>query len=164
MKLLCKSYRVINRIHHNKPSQKAGNHAVIDMLRMHQLTCHADHPGMTFCPLISCVVSALHTGQGQKRRAAKTVFLQVIDEPLCGLLILCHNVLDAAAKRSLHRCLIGLFHFDQIRHNAMDAGNLVLFLHDPTHTSAVALIPLRYVLQRLQPRLLFVEGGSGHFQ
>ena len=61
---------------------------------------------------------------------------------LGGLFIICYDILDIAAQRSLNSRLVFGFHLNDIRYDTDDTFFLLLLLHDPFDAAAVTVIAL----------------------
>ena len=150
-----KPHRVVHMIDHQNPAKQRSRHIPVFFLRGHQRIRKADDarlrkqlPLAEFLPELR---SALHAGQRQKGGSSALHRLQKGDHLLCGILIVRHDVLDAAAESRLDGGFILFLHLQKVRHHAENAGMLLLLLHDPLYASAVALIALRQVDQGVQP-------------
>ena len=150
-----KPHRIVHVIDHQNPSKKGSRHIPVLFLRGHQRIRKADDTGLQkqlplaeFRPELR---SALHAGQRQEGGSSALHRLQEGDHFLCGILVVRHDVLDAAAKSRFDGGFILFLHLQKVRHHAENAGMLLLLLHDPLYASAVALIALRQVDQGVQP-------------
>ena len=61
---------------------------------------------------------------------------------LSGLFVICYDILDIAAQRSLNSGLVLGFHLDNVRYDTDDAFFLLLLLHDLFDAAAVTVIAL----------------------
>ena len=109
-----KPHRVVHMIDHQNPAKQRSRHIPVFFLRGHQRIRKADDarlrkqlPLAEFRPELR---SALHAGQRQKGGSSALHRLQESNHLLCGILIVRHDVLDAAAKSRLD-------------------GGFILFLH-----------------------------------
>ena len=149
-----KPYRVVHMIDHQNPAKQRSRHIPVFFLRGHQRIRKADDarlrkqlPLAEFRPELR---SALHAGQRQEGGSSALHRLQEGDHFLCGILVVRHDVLDAAAKSRFDGGFILFLHLQKVRHHAENAGMLLLLLHDPLDAPAVALIALRQVDQSVQ--------------
>ena len=84
------------------------------------------------------------------------MLFQKRDHAFCRIFLLRYNILDIAAKRRLNGGLVFFLHFDDIRHNADDALFGLFLLHHHFDGTAVSLIALGQVIQRIQPGLFLM--------
>ena len=129
----------------------------------HDLRSKPDHAELLEDALFLQLTAVFHGSQRQEGGTPEPVFLQKRDHALCRLLIGCHDILDASAKRCLDGQLILLRGLDQIRHDPQNPGNTVLLLHDPPDRAAVPLITLRDRAQGIKPGG-FPLIGLAHFR
>ena len=61
---------------------------------------------------------------------------------LGGLFIICYDILDIAAQRSLNSGLVFGFHLDNVRYDTDDTFFLLLLLHDLFDAAAVTVLAL----------------------
>ena len=143
---------MIDLIHHDHASQQIGHQPAVFLIRRDQFACQSKNPHFFQRPRLSKTLAAFHAGQRQKRCTAIPVLFQMFNQAFRRLLGIRHNVLDTAAKCRLDRRLIFLRRADQIRHNAMNTRNAVPDFHHAADTAAVALVALRQIPHRFQPR------------
>ena len=110
-----------------------------------------DHAFLAECFRRPYPTAAAHTRKRQKSCPSEPVFLQESDHPLCSVLIVCHNILDASAKSCLHSDLILFVHFDDISDNSEQAFLAVPVRHHFPYAVPVSVISFCYVLKRFQP-------------
>ena len=140
------------------------HHPFILLICPHQGAGKADgarfHQGLR----LRKAASSAHAGQGQEGRPSEAVPFQIFDEPLGGVLILRHDILDASAQGGLNGSLIALIHLNQIRNDAFDSRHLLLLLHDLPDTVAVAIVTLGHIPEGFQTGGLPVKGALAYLQ
>ena len=78
------------------------------------------------------------------------------DHTFGGLLIIGHDILNAAAKCSFHCDLILFIYADNICHNSDNARIIRLLLHNTLDALPKPLIALCHILQRTQSGMIHV--------
>ena len=143
--------RIVHMVDHQDPAQKRSRHIPVFILCGHQTVCQSDDAGLRKELSLPEFLTVLHAGQGQESGSSALYRLQEGDHFLRGILVVRHDVLDAAAQRRFDGGLILFLHLQKIRNHAENAGMLLPLLHDPLHAAAISLIAFRQIDQRVQP-------------
>lgn len=147
---------VVVLIHHQNASQKGSCNIPVLRRRPDQGVGKADDASLLQRPHHRKSLPAANGRKRQEGRTAGLFSFQKADHPLCGALVVRHDVLDAAAEGRLNGRLIFRLRFDQIRNNADEPRLTVLLLHHAFDAAAEALIPLCQIRQRIQPGFLLM--------
>ena len=155
---------MINMIHHQGPSQKIHRKPLVLRSHLYQITGNPDNPRLFQDLRIIQRLFIVHTGKRQECSSSVFILLQKTDQLLGCLLIVCDNILDTASQSRLNGCLIFLFYFKNICHNAPDTRHPFFLFHDPADTVAVSVITFCNIPQGFQPGCLPVISSLTHFQ
>ena len=126
---------------------------------MDQRICKADHARFVQRLGRAQAAGCVHAGKRQECGTAKFILLQKCDHPFGGLLVICNDVLDAAAQRRLNGALIFFVRLNDIGYNPDQAFFFIPVCHDPADAVPVPVIAFCNVLERFQPRRLTVVCG-----
>ena len=155
---------MINLIHNNGSPQQSPDNTAVNRVTADQFVRFAQNTGFPQNRRISESLFFPHGRQGKEGGSPVVPLFQVINQIFGCILIVCDNILEAAAERGFDGRLVFLIGLDQIRNHAMNPRIVFLLLHDLFDAVSVPLVPLGDIAERFQSGGLSVKGCLSDFQ